>query len=131
LSIGWGQWGFFSHQRFFSNWDLCSNWNFPYKGGLSQTSLVKFSTNKNLVIWCERRNGATRISVSIEDGEGPLKGGEGSVRMKPGGECPEEVGPLGVLDGVCVEVKIEAFNARYPGGSVGVTLGESGVPMGV
>ena len=50
--------------------------------------------------------------------------------MKLGGECPEEEGPPGVPDGVCIGVGIEAFNARYLGGSVGVTLGESDVPMG-
>jgi hypothetical protein len=66
----------------------------------------------------------------IEDGEGPLKGGRGSVEMKPGGECPKEVGLPRVPDGVCVGTRIEAFNAWYPSGSVGVTLGESGVPTG-
>ena len=66
----------------------------------------------------------------IKDGKGPLKGGGGSVEMKPGGECPEEVGPPGVLYVICVGMGIEAFGARYPGGSVGVTLGESGVPIG-
>jgi hypothetical protein len=50
--------------------------------------------------------------------------------MKPGGECPEEVGPPGVPDVICVGTGIEAFNAWYLGGSVGVTLGESGVPIG-
>ena len=66
----------------------------------------------------------------IEDGEGPMKGGGGSVEMKLGRWCPEGVGPPGVLDGVYVGVRIESFNAWYPGGSVGVTLGESSVPMG-
>ena len=50
--------------------------------------------------------------------------------MKQRGECPDEEGPPVVLDGVCVGMGIEAFNAQYLGGSVGVTLGESGVPMG-
>ena len=50
--------------------------------------------------------------------------------MNPGGERPEDEGPLGVLDGVCVGVGIEAFNALYLGGSVEMKLGESGVPMG-
>ena len=65
-----------------------------------------------------------------EDEEGPPKGNWGSVGIKPGRECPEEEGPPGESDGVCVGVGIEAFNARYLGGSVGVTLVESGVPMG-
>ena len=50
--------------------------------------------------------------------------------MKPGGECPKEEGPPGVPDRVCVGVGIEAFNTRYLGGSVGVTLGVRGVMMG-
>ena len=50
--------------------------------------------------------------------------------MKLGGECREEEGPPGVSYGVCIGVGIEAFNVRYPGGSIGVTLGESGVPIG-
>jgi hypothetical protein len=66
----------------------------------------------------------------IEDGRGPLKGGGGSVRMKLGGWCPEGVQLLGVLDEICVGEGIKALNAWYPGGSVGVTLGESGVSMG-
>jgi hypothetical protein len=66
----------------------------------------------------------------IEDGKGPLKGGRGSVGMKPGGWCPEGVELPGVPDEICVGAGIEAFNAWYPGGSVEVTLGESGVPMG-
>jgi hypothetical protein len=40
------------------------------------------------------------------------------------------VGPPGVPDVICVGMGIEAFNAQYPGGSVGVSLGESGVPIG-
>ena len=50
--------------------------------------------------------------------------------MKLGRECLEEEGLLEELDGVCVGVGMEAFNARYPGGSVGVTLGKSVVSMG-
>ena len=50
--------------------------------------------------------------------------------MKPRRDFLEEEGPPGESDGVCVGVGMEAFNARYPGGSVGVTLGVSGVPMG-
>jgi hypothetical protein len=50
--------------------------------------------------------------------------------MNPRGEFPEEEGPPGVPDGVFIGVGIEAFNARYPGGSVRVTLGGSGVLMG-
>jgi hypothetical protein len=67
---------------------------------------------------------------SIEDGKGTLKGGGGSVRMKLGGKCLEEEGPLGVPYVICVGMRIEAFNAWYPGGSVGVNLGESSVPIG-
>ena len=52
FSIGWGRWG------------LSSNLDFPCKGGLSQTSLVKLSTYRNLVIWCEQWNGATRMSAA-------------------------------------------------------------------
>jgi hypothetical protein len=44
--------------------------------------------------------------------------------MNPRGEFPEEEGPLGVPDGVCVGVGIEAFNAQYLGGSVGDTRKE-------
>jgi hypothetical protein len=66
----------------------------------------------------------------IEDGEVPMKGGGGSVEMKLGRWCPEGVGPPGVPDVICVGVGIEAFNTRYPCGSVGVTLDESGVLMG-
>jgi hypothetical protein len=47
----------------------------------------------------------------IEDGRGPLKGGGGSVRMKPGRWCPEGVELPGVLDEICVGAGIEAFNA--------------------
>jgi hypothetical protein len=47
LSIGWGRWGLSSNRG------LCSNWDFPCKGGLSWASLVKLSTNRNLVIWGE------------------------------------------------------------------------------
>ena len=66
----------------------------------------------------------------IKDGRGPLKGGGGSVGMKSGGWCLEGVELPRVPDEICAGARIEAFNARYPGGSVGVTLGESGVPMG-
>ena len=48
----------------------------------------------------------------IEDGRGPLKGGQGSVGIKLGMRwCPEEVETLGVLDEICVGAGIEAFNA--------------------
>jgi hypothetical protein len=47
LSIGWGRWGFPSNRG------LCPNWDLSCKGGLSLASLVKLSTNRNLVIWCE------------------------------------------------------------------------------
>jgi hypothetical protein len=48
----------------------------------------------------------------IEDGTGPLKGGRGSVRMKPGMRwCPEGVETLGVPDEICVGAGIEEFNA--------------------
>jgi hypothetical protein len=47
-----------------------------------------------------------------------------------GRECPEEEGPPGEPDGVCVGVGTEAFNAWYLSSSVGVTLGVRGVPMG-
>jgi hypothetical protein len=48
----------------------------------------------------------------IEDGRGPLKGGRGSVRMKPGTRWfPEGVEIPGVPDGICVGEGIEAFNA--------------------
>jgi hypothetical protein len=66
----------------------------------------------------------------IVDGRGPLKGGGGSVGMKLGRWCPEGVGPPGVPYVICIGVGIEAFNVWYPGGSVGVTLGESTMPMG-
>ena len=67
----------------------------------------------------------------IEDGRGPLKGGQGSVGMKLGTRwCPKGVETLGVPDVICVRTRIEAFNTQYPSGSVGVNLGESGVPMG-
>jgi hypothetical protein len=66
----------------------------------------------------------------IEDGKGPLKGGRGSVEMKPGGDFPKGVGPPGVLDAICVGMTIEAFNAQYLGGSVRVTLGKRSMPMG-
>jgi hypothetical protein len=66
----------------------------------------------------------------IEDGRGPLKGGGGSIEIKLGRWCPEGVKPPGVPDVICVRTRIEAFNTQYPGGSVGMNLGESGVPMG-
>jgi hypothetical protein len=66
----------------------------------------------------------------IEEGRGPLKGGRGSVKMKPGGWCLEGVELLGVSNEIYAEAGIEAFNAWYLGGSVRVNLGESGVPMG-
>jgi hypothetical protein len=48
----------------------------------------------------------------IEDGRGPLKGGQGSVGIKPGMRwCPEEVETPRVLDEICVGSGIEAFNA--------------------
>ena len=48
----------------------------------------------------------------IEDGTGPLKGGRGSVGMKPGSRwCPEGVETPRVLDEICVGAGIEAFNA--------------------
>ena len=50
--------------------------------------------------------------------------------MKLGREYLEEEGPPGVSDGVCRGIEMEAFNARYPGGSVGVIFGVSSVPMG-
>jgi hypothetical protein len=47
----------------------------------------------------------------IEDGRGPLKGGRGSVRIKPGMRwCLEGVETPGVPDDICVEAGIEAFN---------------------
>jgi hypothetical protein len=50
--------------------------------------------------------------------------------MKPGRECPEEERPPRMSDGVCGGVEMEAFNARYLGGSIRVTLGVRGVLMG-
>jgi hypothetical protein len=48
----------------------------------------------------------------IEDGRGPLKGGQGSVGMKLGMRwCPEGVEIPGVSDGIYVGETIEAFNA--------------------
>ena len=47
-----------------------------------------------------------------------------------GREFLEEEGPPGEPDGVCVGVGMEAFNGRYPGGSVGVTLDIRDVLMG-
>jgi hypothetical protein len=58
LSIGWGRWGLPSNRGLGPNLDLC------YKRGLGLASLVKLSTNRNLVIRCERRDGATRVSAS-------------------------------------------------------------------
>jgi hypothetical protein len=67
----------------------------------------------------------------IEDGRGPLKGGQGSVGIKQGTRWfPEEVETPGVPDEICVGAGIEAFNARYLGGRVGVNLGKSSVLMG-
>jgi hypothetical protein len=48
----------------------------------------------------------------IDDGRGPLKGGRGSVGIKPGTRwCPEGVEMPGVPDEICVGARIEAFNA--------------------
>ena len=58
FSIRWCQWGFPSNQGLHPNWD------FPYKKGLGLASLVKLSTNKNLVIRCERLDGSTRVGAS-------------------------------------------------------------------
>jgi hypothetical protein len=58
LSIGWGWWGFPS------NWGLHPNWDMSCKRGLGLASLVKLSTYRNLVIRCERRDGATRVGAS-------------------------------------------------------------------
>jgi hypothetical protein len=66
----------------------------------------------------------------IEDERGPLKGGGGSVEIKPGRWCPEGVKPPGDSDVICVRTRIEAYNTQYPGGSVGVNLSKSGVLMG-
>ena len=70
------------------------------------------------------------LRLPVEDEEGPPKGNLGSVGIKSRRECPEEEGPPGESDGVCVGVGMQAFNAWYPGGSVGVTLGVRGVLMG-
>jgi hypothetical protein len=58
LSIGWGRWGLPSDQGLHPNWDLFC------KRGLGLASLMKLSTDRNLVIRCERRDGATRIDAS-------------------------------------------------------------------
>jgi hypothetical protein len=49
--VGWS-----SHRRWCSNWGLCSKFSqkeFAPERGLSQTTLVKLSTNRKLVIWSE------------------------------------------------------------------------------
>jgi hypothetical protein len=57
FSIGWGRWGFPSNQGLLPNWDLSC------KRGLGLVSLVKLFTDRNLVIRCERRDGATRVGA--------------------------------------------------------------------
>jgi hypothetical protein len=53
FSIGRGRWGLPSNRG------LCPNWDLSCKRGLGLASLVKLSTYKNLIIRCERRDGAS------------------------------------------------------------------------
>jgi hypothetical protein len=125
LSIGQGQWGFPS------NWGLRPNWDLFCKRGLGLASLVKFSTNRNIIITCERWDGTTRVGAS---NRGWKRSSERGLR-----KCWNET-----RNGM---VPRRSGNSRSPGwdlcrsenriiqrmisrGSVGVNLGETGVPMG-
>jgi hypothetical protein len=56
LSIGWGRWALCL------NWGFCSNWDLTSERGLRLAPRVKLSSNRNMVIRCERLSGATRVS---------------------------------------------------------------------
>jgi hypothetical protein len=76
LSIGWGRWGFPSNRG------LCSNLDLSCKRGLGLASLVKLSTNRNMVIRCERWDGATRVGASDRGWERPSVRGSRKCQNK-------------------------------------------------
>jgi hypothetical protein len=80
LSIGWGQWVFPSNQGLHPNWDLSC------KRGLSLASLVKLSTYRNLVIRCERWDGATRVDASNRGWKRSSERGSRKCRNEIGNE---------------------------------------------
>jgi hypothetical protein len=80
LSIGWGWWGFPSNRGLRPSWDL------SYKRGLGLASLVKLSTNRNLVIRCERRDGATRVGASDRGWKRSFERGSRKCWNKTGNE---------------------------------------------
>jgi hypothetical protein len=94
--------------------------------GKRKWNRTTLSTNGNLQVWCNGRYSATRIRIARRK----LR----ECRNKTGNRVPRKEGPPGVPDGVCGGVGLEAFNkafnAWYPGGSVGVTLGIRWVLIG-
>jgi hypothetical protein len=86
FSIEWGRWGFPSNQG------LCPNWDLSCKGGLSLASLVKLSTNRNLVTRCERRDGATRINASNRGWKRSSERGWRKCRNESGDMVPRRSG---------------------------------------
>jgi hypothetical protein len=78
LSIGCGGWGLSSNQR------LCPNWGLTSKRGLRLAPRVELSTNRNLIIRCERLSNATRVGSSGERWIRPSGGGLGKCQNETG-----------------------------------------------